>query len=129
MAGNGYKHYKQTAITTATPGQVLIMLYEGAIQHLRKAAEAMDRKDVAAKCRHIGKAHDIVNELCATLNHEVGGDIARDLERLYNYMGSQLVKANMENNKESVLQVAKLLETLLSGWKGAVEQVQRGQTK
>jgi flagellar secretion chaperone FliS len=123
MAGGyGANQYKQTAVTTAGKGQILLMLYEAAIRNCKKAVECMEKKDFAGKGNAIGKVHDIVNELTTSLDHKVAGNIAGDLERLYNFMVEQLVKANMENAKEPVLQVQKLLETLLEGWKGAVEQ-------
>jgi flagellar protein FliS len=128
MAGNqGANHYKQMAIKTATRGQLLIMLYEAAIQNVKKATAAIDKKDIVAKGVGIGKAHDIINELLNTLNFEVGGAIAQDLERLYNFMTEQLVKANIENNKEILISVQKLLETLLVGWREAVDKVNKGQ--
>jgi flagellar protein FliS len=130
MAGNyGPNQYKQTAIKTASRGQILIMLYEGAIQNLRKAMLAIDKKDISAKGLAIGKAHDIINELLNTLDFEVGGDIARDLERLYNFMTEQLVKANFENSKVPLQAVEKLMVTLLDGWKVAVDQVNKGIAK
>lgn len=125
MSG-GANQYKQMSIKTASRGQILIMLYEAAIQNCRKAADAIERKDVPAKCKHIGKVHDIVLELQSSLDHKVGGQVAEDLERLYNFMGSQLIKANAESSVETIRQVQKLLETLLVGWKGAVDQVQKG---
>jgi flagellar protein FliS len=125
--GGGANQYKQTAVKTASKGQILIMLYEAAIQHVKKASAAIDRKDIAAKGVSIGKAHDIVNELATSLDMQTGGEIARDLERLYNFITSQLVKANIENSKEALQSVEKLLETLLSGWRVAVEQVAKGQ--
>jgi len=126
MNNSGANQYKQMAVKTATKGQILLMLYEGAIQNVKKATLAIEKKDLNAKGQHIGKAHDIINELLATLNFDVGGNVARDLERLYHFMGEQLVKANMENSKEPLLTVQKLLETLLDGWRSAVAQVQKG---
>ena len=127
MAGNqGANQYRTTAIKTANRGQILLMLYEGAIQNVKKATLAVQNKDLVAKGTYIGKTHDIINELLNTLNFEVGGDIARDLDRLYNFMIGQLVKANMENTTEPLVAVQKSLETLLSGWRVAVEQVQKG---
>ena len=82
----GAKNYKQMAITTASPTQILIMLYEGAIQNVKKAIIAIEQKNIPEKGKYIGKAHDIINELTASLNHEVGGDVSKDLERLYNFM-------------------------------------------
>ncbi|NDD91495.1 flagellar export chaperone FliS [bacterium] len=130
MAGNfGANQYKQTSVRTANRGQILIMLYEAAIRNVKKASECIDRKDVPGKGSAIVKAHDIINELNNTLDFESGGDIAKNLERLYMYMGEQLVKANIENKKEPLQQVQKLLETLLEGWRVAVDQVNRGQTQ
>lgn len=122
---NGYKQYKQTSITTASRTQILIMLYEACIRHVKKATLSMESGDMPGKGVAIGKAHDIINELLNTLNFEVGGQIARDLERLYNYMTEQLFKANVENKKEPLLSVQKSLETLLDGWRGAIEQMNR----
>ncbi|OFZ21463.1 MAG: flagellar export chaperone FliS [Bdellovibrionales bacterium GWB1_55_8] len=121
----GAKQYRQTQITTANRGQVLLMLYEAAIQNVRKASIAIDKKHVEAKGIAIGKAHDIINELVNTLDFEVGGNIAVELERLYNFMIEQLMKANLENSKEKLLAVEKLLGTLLEGWRGAVAQANK----
>ncbi|MBY0471139.1 flagellar export chaperone FliS [bacterium] len=122
---NGANQYKTMGIKTANRGQILIMLYEAAIKHVKKAAECVEKKDVVGKGSHIIKAHDIVNELANSLNFDVGGQIAQDLQRLYNFMVEQLIKANMENSKEPLLAVAKLLETLLDGWKQAVDKFQK----
>jgi flagellar protein FliS len=129
MAGNqGANQYKQMAVKTANRGQLLIMLYESAIQNVKKATLAIEKKDIPAKGTAIGKAHDIINELMNTLDFEVGGNIARDLERLYAFMTEQLVKANVENNKQYLENVQKLLEKLLSGWREAVKQVNTGKS-
>lgn len=130
MAGNqGANQYKQMAIKTANRGQLLLMLYEAAIQNLKKATLALEKKDIAGKGVAIGKAHDIVNELLNTLDFEVGGDIARDLERLYIFMIEQLIKANFENNKDPLIHVQKIMENLLSAWREAVDQVNKGIAK
>ena len=118
----GAKNYKQMQVTTASPGQLLIMLYEAAINNVKKASQAIETKNIADKGKYIGKAHDIINELNNSLNHEVGGDIAIELERLYNFMVTQLMKANFENTKDPLIAVQKNLETLLDGWKVAVTQ-------
>lgn len=127
MSGNyGANQYKQTAVKTANRGQILIMLYEAAIQNVKKATLALDKRDLAAKGTAIGKTHDILNELLNTLDFNIGGEIARNLERLYNFMTEQLVKANAENSKEPLQHIQRLLENLLEGWKGAIDQLNKG---
>src|SRR3954462_7517551 len=113
MSGNyGSNQYKQTAVKTANRGQLLIMLYEAAIQNVKKATIATENKEYSKKGAAIGKAHDIINELLNTLDFEVGGSVARDLERLYNFIIEQLVKANIDNSIEKLKSVQKILETL-----------------
>jgi flagellar protein FliS len=129
MSMNGANQYKQMAVKTANPGQILIMLYEAAIRNIKKAMNCIDQKDIAGKGQAIVKAHDIVNELMNTLNFEVGGQVARDLERLYGYMSEQLLKANLNNSKEPLEGVLKNMETLLEGWKVAVLEFQKAQAK
>ena len=121
MSNNyGLNRYKQTSITTASRGQIILMLYEGCIKFLRKAVDALQEKNVAEKGMYIGKAQDIINELNNSLNHEVGGDLSKELERLYNYMFDQTTQANIKNDPQALEQVIKLLETLLEGWREAV---------
>jgi len=121
----GANQYRQTSIKTASRGQLVLMLYEGAIQNVKKATLAIDKKELGTKGVAIGKAHDIINELLNTLDLAAGGKIAEDLERLYNFMIEQLLKANVECSKEPLQTVQKLLETLLEGWRGAVAESNR----
>jgi flagellar protein FliS len=116
--------YRQTAVTTASKEQVMIMLYEGAIKFLKKASDCCQKNDVAGKGVAVGRAHDIINELNNSLNFEIGGEVARNLERLYAFMVDQITQGNMQNDPTKFDTARKLLETLLEGWKGAVQQLQ-----
>lgn len=118
--------YRQTAVTTASKEQVLIMLYEGAIKHLRKASECCQKNDLAGKGTAVGKAHDIINELSNSLDFQIGGEVAKNLERLYSYMVEQIVQGNINNDADKFDQARNMMETLLEGWKGAVAQLQAG---
>ena len=121
--------YRQTAVTTASKEQVLIMLYEAAIKHLKKASESCQKADMSAKGVAVGKAHDIVMELSNSLDFTVGGDIAKNLERLYTFMIEQITQGNMNNDPAKFDQARTLLENLLEGWKGAVAQLQQEKIK
>ena len=124
MSNNyGVNKYKQTSVTTASRGQVLLMLYEGAIRFCKQGIEAMQKKDLAEKGKYILKVQDIINELSVTLDHNVGGDISKELERLYVFMIDQLTQANITNDPKYFESVLKLLETLHDGWKQAIEKI------
>ena len=120
-----FNAYRQTAVTTASREQILIMLYEGAIKQLKKASECCQTNDVAGKGVAVGKAHDIINELSNSLDFKVGGDIAKNLERLYAFMVDQIIQGNMNNDPTRFDAARKLLENLLEGWKGAIEQLKQ----
>jgi flagellar protein FliS len=117
-----HQQYKKTSISTANRGQILLLLYEGAINHLKKAIQALSDQDLAKKGEHVSKAHAIINELLNTLDHEVGGKVAADLDGLYNFMIRQIIEGNMHNKPEPFLATVKLLETLLEGWRVAVAE-------
>lgn len=123
----GASQYKKTSIETATKPQILILLYEAAIRHIRRAQTAIDEKKTAEKGIAIGKAHDIVNELMTSLDFNIGGEVAKELERLYNYVIEKLMEANFQNKRESLESCQKILENLLDGWKQAVVKLERGE--
>ncbi len=116
--------YRKTSVTTASKEQILIMLYEAAINHLRRASDACQKNDFATKGVSVGKAHDIINELSSTLNFDVGGEVAHNLERLYVFMIELITQGNIQNDPAKFDQARKLMENLLDGWKGAIAQLQ-----
>lgn len=123
----GNKAYHQTAITTASREQILLMLYEGCIRFFKRCKVAMENKNIAEKGKMLGKAQDIIAELANTLDFEKGGDIARQLEALYVHIFDESTAANIENDPKKIQHCINILETLYDGWKGAVEQVQKQQ--
>ncbi len=122
---NAYQKYKDTSIQSAGREKLLLMLYEGAIRFTKKAVQACDDKDIAERGLNIGKAYDIIMELSNTLNHEVGGDISKNLEQLYMFITDQLTKANVTGDRKHLETVLRLLETLYSGWVEAVEKLKK----
>lgn len=116
--------YRKTSVTTASKEQILIMLYEAAINHLRRAADSCQKNDYSTKGTAVGKAHDIINELSATLDFKIGGEVAENLERLYVYCIELITQGNLNNDALKFDQARKILENLLDGWKGAIAQLQ-----
>ena len=122
MNNYGAKAYHKTSVQTASKERILLMLYEGCIRYLKKCKLAMEAKNLAEKGVALGKAQDIINELMNSLNFEVGGDLAKQLESLYMFVFDQTTQANIHNDPVKIENCIKILETLYSGWKEVIEK-------
>jgi flagellar protein FliS len=122
---NGVAKYKQTSVQSASKEKILLMLYEGAIRFVKQALIAIDQKNIADRGMNIGRAYDVVMELNNSLNHEVGGEIAKNLEQLYMFITEQFTKSNATGQRKPLEDALKVLETLYSGWVEAVEKIKR----
>lgn len=113
--------YQSTQVATASREQILIMLYDGAIRFVRQAGFAIEGGDWVKKREGINKAIAIVSEFRNTLDHQIGGEIAANLDALYEYMLRELVKANAQNDLKALRVVEELLSGLRDTWKQAIE--------
>ncbi|MBW1636858.1 MAG: flagellar export chaperone FliS [Deltaproteobacteria bacterium] len=111
--------YHDNQIQTASPEQILIMLYDGAILFCRQASLAMKTGDRAVKCEKISRAVAIVCEFSNSLDHALGGKIAADLDALYSFMIRELTRANMEDEPEPLQLVEDMLTDLRQTWEEA----------
>jgi flagellar secretion chaperone FliS len=109
--------YRDVAVKTANPIQLIVMLYDGAIHSLQQAQECLRKRDIAGRARSINRAIAIISELQACLNFKEGGEIATSLSRLYSYMRQQVFNANVEQRGEPLVEVVRLLEGLRSAWR------------
>ena len=112
--------YKETQITTTDPGTVLLLLYQGAIDAVNRAAAFMAANNMPEKGKQILKANDIINQFIASLDFELGGKLAQNLDGLYRFMLQQILIANATNDPKPLTTVVSLLSTLKSGWEEAV---------
>ena len=112
--------YKQNQIATADPGTILLMLYDGAIDALKRATQHLAAGNMAEKGTCILQAHDIITQLVVSLDYDIGGELAHNLEALYRYMLDQILRANVKNDPGLLGKVVALLSTLREGWESAV---------
>jgi flagellar protein FliS len=120
MNMKAFKAYQQTNVTTAKPDKILLMLYEGCIKFIRISKQKLEEKKVAEKGKNISKALAIVSELINTLDHDVGGQLSKDLEALYMFMMDKLIEANLNNKIEDLEIVEKLMTTLYEAWSDVI---------
>jgi flagellar secretion chaperone FliS len=116
MYGGGIQSYRKTSVVTADPGRLVIMCYEGAIESLKLAKQKMKEKNYEKKAKAITKAQDIIDELLCSLDFEKGGSIAKNLERLYNYMLRRILHGDVNRDPDAIDEVVGLLNELLSAW-------------
>jgi len=107
----------ETGVMAANPHKLIVMLFEGALAALSSSLVHMKAKRIADKGKAISKAITIIdNGLRASLDKEVGGDIALNLDALYGFMSERLLQANLNNSTEIIEEVMKLLGDLKETW-------------
>nr|WP_299239768.1 flagellar export chaperone FliS [uncultured Halomonas sp.] len=108
----------ETGVMSASPHQLIVMLFDGALASMRAARLHMQQGNVMEKGKSLSKAIDIVNNgLAAGLDHERGGEIAERLGSLYDYIVSLLLKANLKNDEQPLEEASQLLENIASAWR------------
>jgi flagellar protein FliS len=125
MYTKGAKEYSQIGLQTevmeADPHKLIQLLLEGALTRLAMAKSFIEQKKYEARNEKIGAAIDIICALQESLDHERGGDISGNLERLYDYMTRRLFDANRLNDQDIVTEVMSLLLEIKAGWEGIRE--------
>lgn len=107
----------ESGVHAADPHKLIAMLYQGALLAIANAKNAILRKDIPAKGAAISKAMLIINEgLKACLDKNAGGELAHNLDSLYDYMCSRLVAANINNDTDALDEVTRLLNELKGAW-------------
>ncbi len=115
-AHRGLASYRQVEVQSRTPLELVTMLYDGALRFLGTARDAIERRDINARREALNKALAIIAELQSTLNMEQGGEVAAELDRLYEYSNLRLLDAAMRNDVAPIDEVRRILEILRDGW-------------
>lgn len=114
--------YKQTQADTIGQGELVVMLFDGALRFLGQAREKMQQKDMAAKGTLISKALDIINELDGSLNMELGGEVAKNLHQLYFICNTRLLQANLRLDLGQLDSVTGILQGLRNAFAEAIQR-------
>ena len=109
--------YRKAEVNTSDRVKVISLLYDGAINFIKVARKRIELGDLAGKGLYIGKASSVVGELLSSLNMEEGGEIAKNLSRLYDFVMDRLINANMKNDQKALDEAEKVLDVLRSAWK------------
>lgn len=114
--------YKRMKIETASPEMLILMLYDGAIKNIRIAHQGMDNPSEIETCSNsLIKAQNIITELMVSLNFEIGGDIARNLFNIYEFVNYTLAQCNVNKNTDNLDTVITMLTDLRETWKEVIK--------
>jgi flagellar protein FliS len=117
---NPWKSYRQIATQTAPPGQLILMLFDGALNSLERAKTGFTFSDPAERNvaihNNLQKAVDIIRELNSSLNLEAGGELANMLRDLYLYFESRILQSNLKKSPIGLDEVAKHIKELRDAW-------------
>ena len=122
---NAYNQYNRNKVLTASPAELTLMLYDGAIKFCNIALIGIEQKDVVKTYENLVKAQDIINELRSTLNYKYA--VAKDFENIYRYIFDLLVEANIKKDKESVDKALVEIRDMRDIWKQIMEKNKTGQ--
>lgn len=117
---NPFKSYRQISTQTAPPGQLVLMLFDGALKSLDCALIGFQQTDFAARNAavqsHIGRATDIVRELNNSLDMDAGGELAETLRGLYGYFERRLTESNFKKTDTGIREIQPMLKQLRDAW-------------
>lgn len=115
LANQGYAAYANNKVMTASPAELTLMLYEGAIKFTNLAIVAIEENNVPRAHKNIMKVEHIIEEFQSTLDHKY--PVAKDFDEVYNYLMLRLREANTKKDKEILEEVLKHLRTMRDTWK------------
>lgn len=124
VLNTGYAAYANNKVMTASPAELTLMLYDGAIKFCNIAIRAIEEGDVEKAHNNIVKVENIIDEFRATLNHKY--TVAKDFENVYAYLRERLTVANMKKDKEVLEEVLKHLRTMRDTWKEVMKETNNG---
>ncbi len=116
VPSNYAQEYRKNAVTGASPLQLVVMLYDGALRFMEAGRFAMVRKDLEAQNDKLQRAQRIVTELMASLDMQRGGELAKNLFGIYSYVLNELVEANLTDKPEPLDRSIKIISDLRDSW-------------
>ena len=125
MVRNPWTSYQKVAAQTATPGQLVLMLFEGALRFLDRAHDGFLLEDPAERNttihNNVQRTQDILHELNMALDLSQGGELALTLRALYEYMDRKLMESNVQKDARGIIEVRHRISVLRDAWAGMLQ--------
>ncbi|WP_170008212.1 flagellar export chaperone FliS [Bacillus fonticola] len=124
MINNPYQKYKKNSVTTATPGELTLMLYNGCIKFIKLAKRALVEQNMQDKNTNIQKAQNVIRELMITLNIDI--PISQQMMTMYEYINHRLMEANIQNDSAVLDEVEGYVVEFRDTWKQVIQVNKQG---
>jgi flagellar protein FliS len=125
IPAGAYQAYRTTQIQTASPAELILLLYDGAIKYCKQAQLHLENGEKELAHNALIRSQDIIDELAVSLDFSASEEIAKGLAQLYDYMGQRLIEANIKKDKAPIAEVVAMLEELRETWSEAAKLAQR----
>ena len=119
VQANAFNAYKQNSVTTASPGELTLMLYNGCLKFLNKAKQSIADNNIEERNHYIQRSQAIIGELMSTLNMDI--EISKQMLPLYEYMNRRLTEANIQNDPSIIDEVEGLVTEFRDTWKEVIK--------
>lgn len=110
------EQYRKSAVNSASPLQLVVMLYDGALRFMEAAKHSIEHGELYKQNENCKKAQNIISELMSTLNMEQGGEIAQNLFSLYTFAYDKLIEGNVNDNPKSISEAIEVMSQLRESW-------------
>ncbi len=117
--GNPYQAYQSNSVTTATPGELTLMLYNGCLKFIKLGRKAIEENNIQEKNTNLQKAQNIIREFMVTLNMDV--EVSKNMMVMYDYINRQLMEVNLKNDLDILAEVEGLVTEFRDTWKEVVQ--------
>lgn len=122
---NRVRQYQNVQVLTADRVTLIVMLYDGILRFNRLALKAISDNDIPGRGVHINRSLEIIGELANSLNMEEGGEIAKNLSKLYDFCANALTEANLKSDPKAIESVNRVILEIKSGWEAIAAERQK----
>lgn len=116
---NPYQTYQTNSVTTASPGELTLMLYNGCLKFIQAAKKGISENSIEQKNTNIQKAQNIISELMVTLNMDV--EVSKNMMSLYDFINRRLMEANIKNDLKAIEEAEALVVDFRDTWKQVIQ--------
>ena len=126
-SATGYQSYRQVDVETASQGKLIVMLFNGAIQRAEEAKRQLDKGKIEGVHNNLVRAQEIIAELRGALDMKAGGDIAANLDRIYEYYQHLLIMGNLRKDARPIDECVSGMKSMRDTWDEVFSQLAKSQ--